>query len=63
MKNFGFYPASKNLNGAEYPKISSDNRVMVRLSTPNAMKVQVRPGGMVDLVKDSTGNRILISLK
>jgi enterochelin esterase family protein len=55
----GFYPAPSNINGAEYPKISGDNRVMVRLSAPNATKVQVnlgKPDEMVDLVKDSIGN-------
>jgi enterochelin esterase-like enzyme len=54
-----FYPASTNLNGAEYPKISGDNRVMVRLLAPKATKVQVglgEPGKMFDLVKDTTGN-------
>lgn len=54
----GFYPASTNLNGAEYPKISSDNRVMLRLSAPKATKVQVglgEPGKMVDLIKDTAG--------
>jgi enterochelin esterase-like enzyme len=58
-----FKPASSNLSGSEYPKISSDNRVMFRLLAPNATKVQVRivPGQTVDLVKDSIGNWIGIT--
>jgi hypothetical protein len=58
-----FKPASSNLAGSEYPKISSDNRVMFRLVALNATKVQVRigPGQTVDLLKDSTGNWIGIT--
>jgi enterochelin esterase-like enzyme len=53
-----FKSASTNLSGSEYPKISSDNRVMVRLRAPNANKVSVRIGlgQAVDLAKDSLGN-------
>ncbi|KAA6432661.1 esterase [Dyadobacter flavalbus] len=56
-----FRPAASNLSGVEYPKISGDNRVMVRLKAPDAVKVQVQGGdGLqkdpLDLVKDSEGN-------
>lgn len=53
-----FVSASTNLNGSEYPKISGDNRVMVRISAPKATKVQVNlgeGGKLTDLVKDTTG--------
>lgn len=56
----GFYPAPSNLSRAEYPKISSDNRVMVHIMAPNASKVQVQGGDgfcpkPLDLVKDTDG--------
>ncbi|WP_051041039.1 alpha/beta hydrolase-fold protein [Fibrisoma limi] len=56
-----FQPASSNLSGAEYPKISADARVSVRLKAPDATKVQVQGGdGLqkdpLDLVKDAEGN-------
>jgi enterochelin esterase-like enzyme len=38
-------PATSNLPGAEYPRVHSDLRVTFRVSTPNAKKVQVVPGG------------------
>jgi enterochelin esterase-like enzyme len=52
-----FKPATTNLAGSEYPKVSSDGRVMVRLVLPDAAKVQVRigMGQTVDLVKDEQG--------
>jgi len=56
-----FYPASSNLPGSQYPKVSSDSRVSVRLRAPDAVKVQIQGGdGLcpkpVDMVKDSAGN-------
>ncbi len=56
-----FKPAASNIQGAEFPKISADNSVYVRLKAPEATKVQVQGGdGLypkpVDLVKDSMGN-------
>ncbi|GGB76745.1 hypothetical protein GCM10011325_00290 [Dyadobacter sediminis] len=56
-----FQPAASNLSGVAYPKISGDNRVMVRLKAPDAAKVQVQGGdGLqkdpLDLVKDAEGN-------
>jgi enterochelin esterase family protein len=57
----GFSPASSNIQGADFPKISADNSVYVRIKAPDAVKVQVQGGdGLcpkpVDLVKDSAGN-------
>ncbi len=57
----GFKPALSNIQGAEFPKISADNSVYVRIKAPDAVKVQVQGGdGLcpkpLDLLKDSTGN-------
>ena len=57
----GFKPADSNIMGAEFPKISPDNDVYVRLRAPEALKVQVQGGdGLcpkpLDLVKDTAGN-------
>lgn len=57
----GFMPAVSNIPGVEYPKISADNSVYVRLRAPQAVKVQVQGGdGLcpkpLDLVKDTAGN-------
>jgi enterochelin esterase-like enzyme len=57
----GFSPAPSNLTGSEYPKISSDLRVSLRLKAPDAIKVQIA-GGLtanekpVDMTKDADGN-------
>lgn len=61
QKDYGFKPAASNIQGAEFPKISVDNSVYVRLMAPQAMKVQVQGGdGLcpkpLDLVKDTAGN-------
>ena len=40
----GFKPAASNIQGAEFPKISADNSVYVRLKAPQAVKVQVQGG-------------------
>jgi enterochelin esterase-like enzyme len=57
----GFKPATSNIMGAEFPKISSTNDVYVRLRAPEALKVQVQGGDgfcpkLLDLVKDTDGN-------
>lgn len=57
----GFTSASSNIQGAEFPKISADNSVYVRLKAPQAVRVQVQGGDgfcpkALDLVKDTTGN-------
>jgi len=57
----GFKSAASNLMNAEFPKISADNSVYVRLRAPEALKVQVQGGdGLcpkpLDLVRDTAGN-------
>jgi len=57
----GFKPAGSNIQGAEFPKISADNSVYLRLKAPQAVKVQVQGGdGLcpkpLDMVKDTAGN-------
>lgn len=55
----GFFSSSSNLSGSEYPKVSGDLRVLLRIKAPDAVKVQL-DGGLtskpVDLIKDSNGN-------
>lgn len=38
-------PASSNVRGAEYPRVSSDLRVTFRIKAPQARQVQLQPGG------------------
>jgi len=57
----GFKPASSNIQGAEFPKISADNGVYLRFKAPQALKVQIQGGdGLcpkpLDLAKDANGN-------
>ena len=57
----GFIPAGSNIQGSEFPKISSDNSVCFRLRAPEAIKVQVQGGdGLcpkpLDMTKDTSGN-------
>jgi enterochelin esterase-like enzyme len=57
----GFKTAASNIPGAEFPKISADNSVYVRLMARQAVKVQVQGGdGLcpkpLDLVRDTAGN-------
>jgi enterochelin esterase family protein len=61
QSDFGFKTAASNIQGADFPKISVDNSVYVRLRAPEAIKVQVQGGdGLcpkpLDLVKDTSGN-------
>jgi enterochelin esterase-like enzyme len=61
QKNEDFYSAPSNLQGSEYPKISGDFRVYVRLKAPQANKVQVVGGDgfcvkPFDLARDTDGN-------
>jgi hypothetical protein len=61
QKDFGFKPAASNIQGSDFPKISLDNSVYVRLMAREAVKVQVQGGdGLcpkpLDLVKDTAGN-------
>jgi enterochelin esterase-like enzyme len=61
QSDFGFKTAVSNIQGADFPKISVDKSVYVRLRAPEAVKVQVQGGdGLcpkpLDLVKDTAGN-------
>jgi enterochelin esterase-like enzyme len=61
QKDFGFKSAASNIQGSEFPKISLDKSVYVRLLAREAIKVQVQGGdGLcpkpLDLVKDTAGN-------
>lgn len=48
-------PASTNIQGAEYPKILPDNRVVFRVKAPEAQKVQIDCGKRYDMVKNTEG--------
>jgi len=48
-------PASSNIQGAQYPQILPDNRVVLRLKAPEAQKVQVDLGKKYDMVKNGEG--------
>lgn len=57
----GFKPAPSNILNAEFPKISENNSVYVRLKAPEAAKVMVQGGdGLcpkpLALTRDSSGN-------
>jgi len=57
----GFKPAASNILNAEFPKISDDNSVYVRLRAPQANNVQVQGGdGLcpkpMALTRDTAGN-------
>lgn len=61
QKDLGFKPAASNIQGSDFPRISLDNSVYVRLMAREAVKVQVQGGdGLcpkpLDLVKDTAGN-------
>jgi enterochelin esterase-like enzyme len=47
--------ASTNVQGAQYPMITSDNRVIFRIKAPEAQKVQADLGKKYDMVKDTGG--------
>jgi enterochelin esterase-like enzyme len=56
-----FVPAASNLTGSEYPRISGNLRVSLRLKAPAAIKVQVAGAlapdqNPVDMLKDTDGN-------
>jgi enterochelin esterase-like enzyme len=48
-------PSVLNIPGAPYPCILPDNRVMFRVSAPEAQKVRVRVGGGIDMTKGPDG--------
>src|SRR4051812_46702160 len=54
-------PATSNLPGRAYPRVSGDRRVTFRIKAPGAQKVQIKPGGdglgkaPFDMVRDDNG--------
>ncbi len=48
-------PASSNVRGAEYPRVTPDLKAIFRISAPEALKVQVQLGKIYDMVKDEKG--------
>jgi enterochelin esterase-like enzyme len=51
-----FKPASTNQPGREYPQVNSEGRVRVRISAPQAQRVQLDISAVkYDLVKDTAG--------
>ncbi|MDD6209218.1 MAG: alpha/beta hydrolase-fold protein [Bacteroidales bacterium] len=66
QSNASFVPAASNITGAEYPKVSDDLRVYLRIKAPLADKVQLAGSLLptsdpVDLKKDADGNWTLIT--
>jgi enterochelin esterase-like enzyme len=52
---FDSKPASTNIQNAQYPRVTSDLRVIFRIKAPDAQKVQVNLGKTYDMVKDDQG--------
>jgi enterochelin esterase-like enzyme len=57
---FSKYPvagatASTNIRSAQYPQISTDNRVTFRIKAPEAQKLQIDLAKKYDMVKDTGG--------
>jgi enterochelin esterase-like enzyme len=48
-------PSSLNIPGAPYPCIYPDHRVAFRVAAPDAVKVQVRLGGVHDMTRGADG--------
>ncbi|MCD0468762.1 alpha/beta hydrolase-fold protein [Flavobacterium sp. JAS] len=48
-------PAQTNIRNAKYPQILPDNRVIFKVTTPQASKVQIDLGRKYDLTRDSEG--------
>jgi enterochelin esterase-like enzyme len=48
-------PSTLNVPGAQYPCVHSDNRVTLRVTAPEAQKVQVRLGGTHDMTRGADG--------
>jgi len=62
--NTSFITAASNITGSEFPKISDDLRVSLRLKAPSADKVQLAGGLLpkpLDMAKDEEGNWTLIT--
>lgn len=66
QSNTDFVPATSNISGAEFPKISNDLRVFLQINAPYANQVQLAGALLptpdpVDLKKDEEGNWFLIT--
>lgn len=66
QSNTNFLPAASNIPGAEFPKISEDLRVLLRINAPLANRVQIAGALLsspdpIDLKKDAEGNWTLIT--
>jgi 1,4-alpha-glucan branching enzyme len=48
-------PASSNVRGAEFPRVTSDLKAIFRIKAPNAQKVQIRLDKVYDMIKDNEG--------
>jgi len=48
-------PATSNVRGVEYPRVTSDLRGIFRISAPEANKVQIKLDKIYDMVKDDKG--------
>jgi enterochelin esterase family protein len=48
-------PASSNVRGAEYPRVTPDLKAIFLIKAPDAQKVQIRIGKTYDMVKDDQG--------
>ncbi len=48
-------PASSNVRGAEYPRITTDLKVIFRIKAPEAQKMQIKLDKIYDMVKDDHG--------
>jgi enterochelin esterase-like enzyme len=48
-------PASSNVRGGEYPRITSDLKAIFRIKAPDALKVQIQLDKKYDMVKDDQG--------
>ncbi|MCU0362249.1 MAG: alpha/beta hydrolase-fold protein [Bacteroidales bacterium] len=51
----GSKPASSNVRGAEFPRVTDDLRAIFRIKAPDAGKVEVQVGKKYDMAKDSAG--------
>ena len=48
-------PATSNVRGVEFPRVTSDLRGIFRISAPEANKVQIKLDKIYDMVKDDKG--------
>ncbi len=55
-------PSSLNIPGAPYPCIYPDHRVAFRVAAPDAVKVQVRLGGVHDMTGEAFSQMMLTDL-